>query len=31
MVNFLIGHLDTMMQDIFGNYRERLEETAVAS
>jgi hypothetical protein len=31
MVDFLIGHLDTMMQDIFGNYRERLKETAVAS
>ena len=31
MVDFLIGHLDTMMQDIFGNYRERLKETAVES
>ena len=31
LVDFLIGHLDLMVQDIFGNHRERLEETAVQS
>jgi len=28
LVHFLIGHLAIMVQDIFGNYRERLQETA---
>jgi hypothetical protein len=31
MVDFLIGRLDIMTQDVFGNYRDRLEETAVLS
>jgi hypothetical protein len=31
LVHFLIGHLDLMVQDIFGNHRERLQETAVLS
>jgi hypothetical protein len=30
LVHFLIGHLDLMVQDIFGNHRERLQETAVS-
>ena len=29
IVDFLIGRLDTMTQDVFSNYRDRLEETAV--
>ncbi len=31
MVDFLVGRLDIMTQDAFGNYRDRLEETAVRS
>jgi hypothetical protein len=31
LVHFLIGHLDLMVQDIFGNYHDRLRETAVRS
>jgi hypothetical protein len=29
VVQVAINHLDRMMQDVFGNYRDRLEETAV--
>jgi hypothetical protein len=31
VVQLAINHLDCMMEDVYGNYRDRLEETAVQS